>query len=156
MPINIQYEAGRGMTQIGLHRLDVVAVFNGHHCVTVTKGMEAFLLQSNGPHDLLKTFVYREMREVPGGFIGKHQVPGISPILPRQPPYLRLLAFLLFQQGHHRGSHCDYAAAAALGRGQHILSAYLLRLLELLADIQRIVCKVHTTPATGWGQFNIL
>jgi hypothetical protein len=53
MTVNIQGKAGRGMTQVALHRFDVIAAFQRHHRIAMAQVMEPFFRHSHLGDDLL-------------------------------------------------------------------------------------------------------
>ena len=61
MTVHVQREARRGVAQVGLHGLDVVAVFDRDDGVTVPEVMESLFRHSDLTDDLLEMLVYPEV-----------------------------------------------------------------------------------------------
>ena len=64
MAVNVQGEADGGMAQIGLHGLDIVAVFDGRHREAVSQIVEALLRHPDLLDNGLEALVHGNMAEV--------------------------------------------------------------------------------------------
>ena len=74
MTVHVQREARRGVAQVGLHGLDIVAVFDRDDGVAVPEVMESLFRHSDLTDDLLEMLVYGEVYQVPAQFIRKDQI----------------------------------------------------------------------------------
>ena len=79
MTVHVQREARRGVAQVGLHGLHVVAVFDRDDGVAVPEVMESLFRHTDLTDDLFEMLVYGEVYQVPPQFIRKDQIPGIVP-----------------------------------------------------------------------------
>ena len=80
--VDVQREGRRGVAQVGLHGLDVVADLQGGHCVGVPHVVEADLRRADLFHDLLEVVVDRVGIQVPAKLVGEDQVHGVLEVLP--------------------------------------------------------------------------
>ena len=72
--VDVQREGRRGVAQVALHGLDVVADLQGGHRVGVPHVVEADLRRADLFHDLLEVIVDRVGIQVPAKLVGEDQV----------------------------------------------------------------------------------
>lgn len=93
MAVNVQRKGCRGVTQVALHGLDIVADLQGGHRVGVAHVVEAKLRRADPFHDLLEVVVDRVRVQVSAQLVGKDQIHGILETFPvfELPGHLLLL-----------------------------------------------------------------
>ena len=91
--IDVQREGRRGVPQVALHGLDVVADLQGRHRIGVAHIVEAELRRADPFHDLLEVVVDRIGVQVFAQLVGKDQVHGVLEAFPvlELPGHLLLL-----------------------------------------------------------------
>ena len=134
------------MTQICLHRLDIVPAFDGSHGVTMTKIMETGVLIAKSASNLFEFLINRYVHKMAPKTIREHQSIRITP---SYTGYC-LLRFLLFlpplKKVDNIRCNSNETGSAVFCRDKRIISANLLSLLQLLVDIQSAAIKIHAVP----------
>lgn len=83
MAVYVKGECGCRMAKVLLNCLDIVTVFQGDDCISMTKVMETKIRKSQFCNDPLKLPVYRAVNQMPTKLVGKGQIHGIGPCRPR-------------------------------------------------------------------------
>ena len=146
VPVEIQGEGRRRVTQILLDRLDVVPGAEGVDRVSVPQVVDADAGHIQRADNLFETVVQRAEGCVAPQLVGEHQVVLVVPGASRFLRPLTLQRLLFPEQIHHIGRGHDQAALSVLCGVEAVLSVFVLALVELLVDEDAAPVKVHTVP----------
>ena len=146
VPVEIQGEGRRRVTQILLNRLDVVSGAEGVDRVSVPQVVNADAGHVQRADDLLEAVVQRAEGCVAPQLVGEYQVVLVIPCASRFLGPLVLQRLLFPEQIHHIGRGHDQAALSVLCRVEAVLPVLALALVELLVDEDAAPVKVHTVP----------
>ncbi len=147
MGVDVEGEAGRGMTEKVLDALNVRAAGNGNCGRSVPEVMGPCVRPADAGGNLLEILVKRQDHVVPSQFIRKNQVVLVAPGRASFQPVLRLLPLFRPQIFKRNRRRLDGSGLAALGgRGKEVFTAACLLLLELLADGDPPSLEIHLFP----------
>lgn len=123
MGVGLQRERGGVVTEVGLHRLDVVAVFQRDRCERVPEGVEGIVAHSTIFQHALQMLVHRASIKWLPEIIREHQMEAVVPKCACCQLLLILLCPLMPQDPH------------GVLREDHLALLALLRRREKVAEI---------------------
>ena len=136
------------MAKVGLHRLDVVTVFQRDRCKRVAQGMEGIVAHAAVQQDALEVFVHRAPIKRLPKIVREHQMKTVVPKCACCQLLLILLCPLMPQDPHGVLREDHLALLALFGWRKEVAEIALnLLLLQLLTDIDAVVIKINILPA---------
>lgn len=146
--IGFQRERRGVVTEVGLHRLDVVSVFQRDRRKRVAQGMKGIIAHAAVQQNALEVLVHGAPIKRLSEIIRKHQMEAVVPKYARCQLLLILLCPLMSQDPHGVLRENHLALLAFLGWREEVAKIALdLLLLQLLTDIDAIVVEINILPA---------
>ena len=141
MAVHIQSKGSRGVTEISLHRFDIVSVLERQDSVGVPKIMHSGVRCTDGSCQLFEMGIDSLGMKMPSKIIGEHKsgLPlfFIFPTLPFRTAFqavFHLFVLPLPQNIQHIGRRSHYPHLVVLQRGEHKTTFGNGTFLELLVD----------------------
>ena len=131
MSVNVQRKGGGSVSQVFLHRLNVIPGLNRHNRICMSEVMKPSRRRSDFFHKLFEATIDYTVREESPNFIGKYKVL-FCPTLSRFEPLSVLFQFLKPEQFHHRGRKRQSSGFVVLGLGEVKLAVLVLLPAKLL------------------------
>ena len=143
--IDIQGKGSGGVSQILLHRLDIIAGLDAGHGVGVPEVVEPGFGAADLHHNRLKGFIHGGGRQMVPQLIGEHEAAAfVAFAIPE--PVLQLPEVDALQGGGDCGRKCQGSALAVL-RGDHlILATAAPDQLQLLVNCDGASGEVYAVP----------
>lgn len=138
------------VSQIALHRFDIIAGADRCHGVAVSKIMQTGIRQADGCSNAFEVVIDSMWREVLSRIIAKY-IATILPERPRRQTRPILLYSVLTQELYHKVGSGDRSTLAILCGNKMELSRLSWDVLELLINADRSLVQIHTVPFQPTG-----
>ena len=143
--VGSEREACGGVTQIFLHRFDVVPGFQAVDREGVAQIVEFHVLQADLFHDRLVVTVHRLIRHETPELVGEHQIVRVLESRTQRSRLLFLPCFLFPEHVHDVLRHRQHPHALVF-QGAEMVFLLALGTVVLLVDQKRAALEVHAVP----------